>query len=642
MIACLALVDLRPAERRPIWIDGTSALDFDDRLERYARSDVTGAISVRRVDDDRELARLPGTGSHAWVFRFSADGRWLATVYHLNAETVVWDLKSRQPAFRVSPGTGAVAFRPDGLCVAIGNPDKALILYNTATGEALTRELDHPCSHLEFRPDGEQIAVGIGGREGGVEVRDAEATRVLWRDRRPAILTGLRWSPDGRHLAAAYGDERIVIYDRDGGGVPVVLERSLNHPTGLAFSPDGSLLASNGWDEMLRLWDVASGRLLLSRPGARGTVRFRPDGRLLGFTLDGADVQLWQVDGGRSYRTLRGGIESRSLALSPDGHLIATVDRSGVRLRDRASLAEVAVLPEANCRNVRFLPRGGGLLTCGSSGLRLWPIGPDPDGGADDLRIGPPRSLYPQAVLTDVALRADGQELAVVDQGARKVAILDRSGRTRAEVRDVANLESATLSPDGRWLAVGTRMTFQPGLRVWEVGKTTPPLTLPTEPDGTAAFSPDGRWLITSLPREFRFWHVGSWTPGPIVPRPHGGSLSGPLAFTADGSLLACAVGPSEVRLLNPADGRPLATLQAPDPERISELAFSADGAELAATAGGRFVQLWDLRLIRRDLKSMGLDWEWPPLPAAQVAPSPPHFRVDTRAQIPTDPPAPE
>src|SRR5262249_40180336 len=66
-IALMALTDLRPARRWPGMPReaGNPALEFDPRLERYARSDGRGVLSVRRVDHDRELARLPAPAPHA-------------------------------------------------------------------------------------------------------------------------------------------------------------------------------------------------------------------------------------------------------------------------------------------------------------------------------------------------------------------------------------------------------------------------------------------------------------------------------------------------------------------------------------------------------------------------------------------------
>jgi hypothetical protein len=45
---------------------------------------------------------------------------------------------------------------------------------------------------------------------------------------------------------------------------------------------------------------------------------------------------------------------------------------------------------------------------------------------------------------------------------------------------------------------------------------------------------------------------------------------------------------------------------------------FSPDGTHLAAVQQDKQTQLWDVRLIRQELKEMHLDWDTPPFPPAE------------------------
>jgi hypothetical protein len=47
----------------------------------------------------------------------------------------------------------------------------------------------------------------------------------------------------------------------------------------------------------------------------------------------------------------------------------------------------------------------------------------------------------------------------------------------------------------------------------------------------------------------------------------------------------------------------------------ISWIAFNRDGTQLAVALATGPLQLWDLRLIRKQLASMNLDWEMPAFP---------------------------
>jgi hypothetical protein len=122
------------------------------------------------------------------------------------------------------------------------------------------------------------------------------------------------------------------------------------------------------------------------------------------------------------------------------------------------------------------------------------------------------------------------------------------------------------------------------------------------------AFSPEGRWLVVGGVGDYRFYRVGSWQAGPVLPRDAGELMPGPLAFARDGDVLAIARTLTDVQLVDPATGRALATLQAPEAKRIAWLCFSPDGDRLAVATDGDHVRLWDLGLIRRQLAALGLD----------------------------------
>jgi WD40 repeat protein len=139
--------------------------------------------------------------------------------------------------------------------------------------------------------------------------------------------------------------------------------------------------------------------------------------------------------------------------------------------------------------------------------------------------------------------------------------------------------------------------------QVWQL----PPAGLPST-SCRVAFSPDGHWLVTGERDKFRFWQVGSWTPGFVILRDRSEPVPGPLAFSRDGRMLAIARSAWTVQLIDPATGLEIATLTAPDPQHINSLCFSPDGQHLAVATNNHAVQLWDLRLIRRQLVELNLD----------------------------------
>ena len=64
------------------------------------------------------------------------------------------------------------------------------------------------------------------------------------------------------------------------------------------------------------------------------------------------------------------------------------------------------------------------------------------------------------------------------------------------------------------------------------------------------------------------------------------------------------------MRCLDAKSFQPLLELESPRLDLIIGLAFDPSGSRLAAATIKPFVQLWDLRLMRRELAELGLDWE--------------------------------
>jgi WD40 repeat protein len=174
------------------------------------------------------------------------------------------------------------------------------------------------------------------------------------------------------------------------------------------------------------------------------------------------------------------------------------------------------------------------------------------------------------------------------------------------------------------------------GIGIWDAHSGRRVQRWPDRKDGVAhfnvAFSPDGQWLVTGGRSDYRSWKVGSWEPGFAIARDNTAYYAGPLAFSRDGRLLAITSSQQQVQLVDFAHQRELATLSAPDARMISRLCFNHDGTELAASTLNHIVQLWDLRAIRRQLRTMKLDWDMTPYaPATETHTIAPPVQVDVR-----------
>jgi WD40 repeat protein len=488
-------------------------------------------------------------------------------------------------------------------------------------GKEPSRELsrDQLTGRLAFDPEGRRLAAATEDtplldsveRAYPVFIHDVGTAKCLLRLRSPAPLRELAWHEDGRRLAGAALDSNLYLWEPPSERPVKTLIGHANSASHVVCHPGGELLASTGWDGVMRLWNAETGCQLLSGPAADAPLRFSQSGRRLALSLDPTRVGLFDIDHGHVCRTMYSRNETGaglwSAAFHPDKHLLATTSYDWVRIWDANSGREIAAQPLSNCQSAFFLPNGE-LLTSGSSGPERWRL--TQPGAADTGRIRLERLPWTGPVLRDtrrMALARDGRTLAVLI--GYQQAVLLGGDRWTERLLDLSapQVSSIALSPNGQWAATGTWRGK--GTRIWDlhsgkqIGQELP------GGDAFVAFSPDSRWLVNGTENEYRFWEVGSWRPVLRIPRtpPTG---AGPLAFSSDGKILAIAHSFREVRLIETATGRELATLAAPEPHPIRCLCFRPDGQQLAVACEKGVLQLWDLRRIRERLAEMGLAWE--------------------------------
>jgi WD40 repeat protein len=205
------------------------------------------------------------------------------------------------------------------------------------------------------------------------------------------------------------------------------------------------------------------------------------------------------------------------------------------------------------------------------------------------------------------------------------------------DCRDVA------VSPDGEWLATSGDDL---GTQVWRVRDARKVADLPVSAgNGTAAawrrtmapekaesllvitgaavaFSPNGKWLLTAR-APCKLWTTATWG----LVRELGGTG---LCFSPDSRLVALLDASRIVRLVEAETGRLIARIESLESSEVLWATFSPDGSRLVLVPNSiPAVRVWDLRLVRKRLASLGLDWDAPAFPdddpaAASLRPLPP------------------
>jgi WD40 repeat protein len=303
----------------------------------------------------------------------------------------------------------------------------------------------------------------------------------------------------------------------------------------------------------------------------------------------GDKVGFWQIGDGRECRTLvRADAQARFTGLtsvSPDGKLVAACMTDGFGLWDLESGQELAFIrtPGIGHNLVSFEPSGG-LLTLGPSGGARWPVTKEAT-QPERLVVGPPQRL-PLPVGQGLGQSRDGR---VIVSSSRKVNVEEphagsyilHADRPDQPIRLEPGVDVGyiAVSPDGRWVVTVLHRVHE--AKVWDARDGQLVKKLADSGAGFPRFSPDSRWLSTALDGG-RLFATETWEPGR--------RLGGVGTFSPDGTIVAV---PAEI---------------------------SPDGTRLIVSTWDRVdrrFRVWDLRLIRRQLAEMGLDWAAPPYPPA-------------------------
>jgi WD40 repeat protein len=431
---------------------------------------------------------------------------------------------------------------------------------------------------------------------------------------------------------------------------------------GMSFAPDGNLLAvQNRPANQVRLWDWQRGKLVIEPP-------FAIDGRAMAFSPDGSRLALGQTDGTLSvYNVITGkeelkvsmGMRPAHLSYSPTGDKLAIAGRSRdqVQVRDAVrgdvlqtiSIAggglyvawhPAGMILAVGCqdRSIHlynsmtgsrhatlaghssaaqglWFAAGGNMVisTASDWSTKFW----DSWTGRELVRIAPMALQVSRASHRLVTESAGTLSLWQVEP-AHEYQSLPKNHIPFGE-----GLNHGDISPDGRWLAIGTTG----GIRMWDLALRTQVPLPPMLSTQRVKFDPSGRELITTSAAGIYRWPMlkegGIVRIGPFTKLPAAASQrmtngdGGGTRISMDQKesgqwIVDLTSSVSAVELVDPESGSVLARLDAPDIRPISWVGISPDSNHLVVCRSQADVQIWNLFEIRSRLRQIGLDWDDP------------------------------
>ncbi len=603
-LAALALPDIRFEPQMPLDADRTLVL-LDPAFERFATSKAGGPVEIRSAEDRHLLALLPAsTNLPVYFGRWSPNSRYLALKRDrlssgARADLEVWEVAAqRRIILERDVANGMAAFNPRLPQVLGTLRDGEVALWSLESGAELARlRLGYIPQLLAFAPDGARFAIAASAEHGSVlAIYDVHGGEPVVSCRFTDRIADLEWHPSGRWLAVADHSGAVHLVESQSGQSRLLGSHKLQAVL-TTFNSEGTYLVTGGWERELICWDVANLRraftmnlssfLFQFQAAGPGCAAISPSGLHFGvFAAPAAVRDFGQILGGRIAHA----------AFSPDSRWLVAAGQEQLGVWDLQNPSPVALSSNGVGARVAFASGSQAFLTSSDTESLLWSITPRTN--ADD----PPR-LTSRTIPVPagfVSCCAVSNRIALTSKFGSRLLSADAEPVTDGPWMPTIEGVGAA-SADGQWLAVFR--PYSPLLHVYRLPALQETAVLTNQANiREAQFAPGDHELVTCASSGLEFWSTKDWHRTRRIP-----GFAGILFTTNPGECWLTkdyrSAGLYQLSSLEPLLPLPLGTLP---------LALSPDGRFLAANLDGRHLQLWDLVMVRRELRALGLDWQQP------------------------------
>lgn len=597
-----------------------------------ARSLISTADALRATDP--HLAMQLGVAAHRLTPTTASSTALVETLTRSRYTGVLPERSSPVSALAVSPDSTRLATgtRQGVSLWAFGDPGRSRRL-------ALKEGFDDAVTTLAWHPKGELLVAGDAKKLHLLRVKsDGQLDEVGTLPGFATPVLSTSWSADGQVLVVS--DETtvvIIVADTDGYQVAATIDQksTLGHVRSL-LTRDGKTMVAGTEQGDVQLWDLSDPRSPRKRgaPLSHDEAKTAPiksfalssDDRLLAGGAQDGKVVLWDLNALPSPRLMApakpAGLSMPVTHLafdSTDSALVAADQRGAVAIMRFSGEIGLRTLPDPEpafathtgaLGDMVLDTRQGLIVTGGDDGaIRLWQLH---DGGIRPRRAGSPVPGHENftgsgriSAAGDVAASTaeDGKLLVWSVDG--KGAFTPRPAVTYGAESSDRNPSGSALTRDGRTVATAADIGGKPGVRLWDVSGSGPPVRLgdtqTTSSPRAFAWSGDGSVLVSGAvdgtvtvhgvsDRKLAQEALSQFTVEGSVTAVH---------LSEDSSVLAVATqsGVVELRdLRDPHQPRKLGTVPTGQfGNKRSDTALSADGKLLAIGQFSGGVRLWSL-----------------------------------------------
>lgn len=273
-------------------------------------------VTTWKVADGSPARRIRGMAERVHEIAYSPDGKWMATASGDPGQFGSVQLWIAEPGgggklardlLETTDSAFAVAFSPDGTKLAAAGADRAVRVWDVATGKELALIEDHAdwIFDLAWSPDGKRLATA--SRDKTSKVFDVEKKESI------ATFPGhaetvycVAFTADGKQIATGGADNQVRVWNPDEDAKQARVVGGASGPVfRLMFSPDGKTLLTCGADKVVRTYENFTPKLsLVGHNDWVYSLALAPDGKSVASGSWDGEVRLWNLLDGKPIRTI--------------------------------------------------------------------------------------------------------------------------------------------------------------------------------------------------------------------------------------------------------------------------------------------------------------------------------------------------